>query len=83
MIGMVLVSCAGLRPLMSFLSRSLDSGLIGVSLSEPHTSKSFVSSTIHKKLWIKIGELTNAPVCVITTSIFARVMVHDTVKLTA
>ena len=53
------------------------------SLSKPHTSESFVLSTIHKKLRIKIGELTNASACVITTSIFARVMVHDTVMLTA
>ena len=34
--------------------------LIGASLSVPHTSKIFVLSTIHKKLWIKIGELTMA-----------------------
>ena len=56
--------------------------IIGASLSEPHTSESFVLSTIHKKLRIKIGELTNASVCAITTSIFAHVIVHDTVKLT-
>ena len=57
--------------------------LIRVSLSEPHTSESFVLSIIYKKLRIKIEELTNASACVITTSIFTRVMVHDTVKLTA
>ena len=34
--------------------------MIAASLSEPHTSESFVLSTIHKKLRIKIGELTNA-----------------------
>ena len=54
-----------------------------MSLSEPHTSKYFVSSTIHKKLQIKIGELMNASAYVIITSIFARVMVHDMVNLMA
>ena len=49
---------------------------IGASLSEPHTGRNFVLSTIHKKLRIKIGELTVA-------SIFVRVMVRDTVKVTA
>ena len=42
--------------------------VIGASLNEPHTSKSFVLSIIHKKLWRKIEELTNA-------SIFVHVMV--------
>ena len=32
--------------------------VIGASLSEPHTSETFVLSTIHKKLQIKIGEIT-------------------------
>ena len=53
--------------------------LFGASLSEPHTSESFMLSTIHKKLWIKIGELSNVSVCIITNSIFAHVMVHNTV----
>ena len=52
------------------------SAVIGASLSEPHNSETFVLSTIYKKLRIKIGELTNA-------SIFVRVVVHDTVNLTA
>ena len=47
--------------------------LIGASLSEPHTSETLVLSTIHKKLRIKIGELTNA-------SIFVRVIDHATVE---
>ena len=52
------------------------SWIIGASLSEPHTGRNFMLSTIHKKLRIKIGELTVA-------SIFVRVMVRDTVKVTA
>ena len=56
--------------------------IIGASLSEPHTSESFVLLTIHKKLRIKIGELTNASAYIITTSIFARVMIHDGVDYT-
>ena len=47
--------------------------LIGASLSEPHTSETLVLSTIHKKLWIQIGELMNA-------SIFVRVIDHATVE---
>ena len=49
--------------------------MIGASLSEPHTSESFMLLIIHKKLRIKIRELMNTSVCIITTSIFARVMV--------
>ena len=48
----------------------------GSHWGEPHTGQNFMLSTIHKKIQIKIGELT-------TASIFARVMVHDTVKVTA
>ena len=48
--------------------------IIRASLSEPHTGRNFVLSTIHKKLRIKIGVLTYN---------FVRVMVHDTVKVTA
>ena len=47
-----------------------------LSSGKPHSSESFVLSTIHKKLEIKIRVLMNA-------SIFVCVMVHDTVKLTA
>ena len=47
--------------------------IIGASLSEPHTSETLVLSTIHKKLRIKIGELTNA-------SIFVRVIDHATAE---
>ena len=50
--------------------------VIGASLSEPHTGRNFVLLTIHKKYGIKIRELT-------TASIFVRVMVHDTMKVTA
>ena len=50
--------------------------LIGASLSEPHTSETFVLSTIYKNLRIKFGELTNA-------SIFVRVMVRDMINLMA
>ena len=50
-------------------------GIIGASLSEPHTGRNFVLSTIHKKLWVKIGKFTVA-------SIFVHAMVHDTVKVT-
>ena len=49
------------------------SNIIGAS---PTIGRNFMLLTIHKKLWIIIGELT-------TASIFARVMVHDTVKMTA
>ena len=49
---------------------------VGASLSEPHTGRNFVLLTIHKKLQIKIRELTVA-------SIFVRIMVHDMVKVTA
>ena len=49
--------------------------IIGASLSKSPTGQNFVLSAIHKKLRIKIGERTVAP-------IFVRVMVHDTVKVT-
>ena len=44
--------------------------MVEASLSEPHTSESFVLSTIHKKITDKNRR----------TSIFAHVMVHDTVS---
>ena len=54
-----------------------------MSLSEPHSSEYLVLLIIQKKIWIKIEELMIASVCIIITSIFANVLAHDTVKLTA
>ena len=39
--------------------------LVRASLSEPHTSETLVLSTIHKKLWIKIGELTTPSILIL------------------
>ena len=56
--------------------------MIGASLSEPHTSETFVLLTIHKKLWIKsenlpwYGEVNGVDYSI---SIFGCVMAHDTV----
>ena len=47
--------------------------IVEANLSEPHTSETLVLSTIHKKLRIKIRELTNAP-------IFVRVIDHATAE---
>ena len=58
-----------------YISKIVANGLVS-NWGEPHTSKTFVLSPIHKDLQIKIEELTNA-------SIFIRVMVHDTVNLMA
>ena len=38
-----------------------------INWGEPHASETFMLSTIHKNLWIKIGELTNASIFVRST----------------
>ena len=72
---MMLITSDKLTPPHSIIGYYCDTLIVGASLSEPHTGRNFVLSTIHKKLRIKIEELTVA-------SIFVRVMVHDTVKVT-
>ena len=40
--------------------------LFGASLSEPHTNETFMLSTIHKKLRIKIRKLTTPSILILS-----------------